>query len=203
MSLSFKPARWAALFLAPILALSACGSGRSEATTAAECNGLPESAHHQLRRVQHAARGLRQDHLGLQVQVEGRAQRPGGHLPGVLRRLDAPGQPRRQRLRGRRRRAVARARRGPDRRRRTDHPRLDDRGRRRHGHDLGGRLRRASRQPVGDQGLERPDQARRGGPDARPGIERRRALEPRLGLGLGAPRLRRRDRRTTRPAPRP
>jgi sulfate/thiosulfate-binding protein len=41
MSPSFKPARWAALFLAPILALSACGSNDPKAA-AAECNGLPE-----------------------------------------------------------------------------------------------------------------------------------------------------------------
>jgi sulfate transport system substrate-binding protein len=41
MSLSFKPARWAALLLPPILALSACGSNDPKAA-AAECNGLPE-----------------------------------------------------------------------------------------------------------------------------------------------------------------
>jgi len=41
MLLSFKPARLAALFVAPILALSACGSGtNADGTTT--CNGLPD-----------------------------------------------------------------------------------------------------------------------------------------------------------------
>jgi sulfate transport system substrate-binding protein len=41
MFLRFKPVRWAALALVPVLALSACGSGNGTAN-AAECNGLPE-----------------------------------------------------------------------------------------------------------------------------------------------------------------
>ena len=115
----------------------------------------------QLRRVQHAARGLRKDHLGVQGRLEGPARRPGSDLPGVLRRIDAPGVPGRGRLRGRRRGALAGPRRRRDRERRSDHPRLDEGARRRHGLDVRRGVRRPPRRSVRDRGLERPREARR------------------------------------------
>ena len=78
------------------------------------------------------------------------------------------------RLRGRRRGAVPRTRRRPDRRRRPDHARLDRRDRRRDGLDVGRRVRRPPRQPARDSRTgttwpprasrsSRPTRRRRGG----------------------------------------
>ena len=77
-----------------------------EADTAGACTPA-ETPGHQLRRLQHATRGLRQDHPRVRVAVEGRPRRPERDLPGVLRGLDHAGRQRDRRLRSRRRRALA------------------------------------------------------------------------------------------------
>ena len=151
-------------------------------------------AGHQLRRVQHAARGLRQDHPRVPVPVEGGARRPERDLPGVLRGLHHAGRERRGRLPGRRRGPVAR------------HPTCDqiqDAGLITHDWTDapdGGMVSTSvvvfdvrPGNPLGSQDWDDLDARRRRGPDARPGAERRRAVEHRVRLGRGAPRLRRRD----------
>ena len=187
------------------LAAAACGQG-GESGTDPRCSGRRRvrdagAARAHVRRVQHAARGLRKDHLGLPGEVEGRARRPAGHLPGVVRRLAR--RSRRTSINGFEADIVALSL-APD----VDvieeaglitHDWTADDGRR-HGLDVDRRLRRPSRQSRGHRGLRRPHDRRRRGPDARPRLERRRALEHRRGLRRRDARSRRRHRKATRPA---
>ena len=131
------------------------------------------------------ARSTTQDHPRLQGHVEGQTRRP---EPSFFQESYAGSTTQAQNvvngLPGRRRGALARARRATDRGRRPDHARLDRGARRGHGLDLGRRLRRPTRQPEGHQGLERPRAAGPRDPDARPGPERRRPVEHRVACGV-------------------
>ena len=124
-----------------------------------------------------------------QVDVEGRDRRRAAVLR-VLHRLDDPSPERGERVRRRCRGSVARARRRQIVRRRSDHPRLDRSARQGHGLELGRRVRRPARQPEGLQDWNDLAAAGRRGPHARPRTERRRSVEPRVPVGLGAARRR-------------
>ncbi len=177
------------------LLAAACGSGAgAEGAGNGDCTPA-ETPVLTLRRLQHTPRGLRQDHLRLPGPVEGRARRPAGHLPGVLRRL---ARRRSQNVINGFEADVVALSLGPD----VDF--IADAGlithdwtqahRRRHGVDVGRGVRRPSRQPQGIEDFD--DLARRGcrGPHAGPGIERRCAVEHRRGLRRGDARSCRRHR---------
>ena len=104
-----------------------------------------------------------EDHLRLPGDPAG----PGRLVHPVLRRLDEPGEGRGRRPARRHRLPLDRRRREPPRRRGPRQPELGPAGLQRHRRRHRRRLRAPRRQPEEDQGLERPDQARRPGDHAR------------------------------------
>ena len=130
----FKPLRWVALGLAPVLALAACGGGTAGAS--GECNGLPETPV-----ISFAAYSTPREVYGKIIPAFTTKWKDEHDEQTVIFQesyggVDEPGGQRRRRLRGRHRRPLARAGRRRDRRRRPDHARLDRPARRRDGLDL-------------------------------------------------------------------